>query len=424
MPLIKRKPRTLREAIKLGYCPKARSAFAIFLATKLLKGAKKPTHTFKTVGMEWRQMADERKKKYIQQAAEEKKKQRQAVVAAGLGNLRAVKDNVMSEGDSQGNHSTPLGQVCDHTLGSMFWVPEWCKKVGQGSYGRVVTAIDTRSGIKVCAKLYHGDPSHRSKDTENEVVSYWKLLDQAGSPPARYLLQLDRGVGSDHFLKPLAWSFEEINFLVLPLVPGLTLSALSQMAWKQASRYYDTATPEGLANAKGLFIQIGNAFGFLHGKDLVHLDVKSNNVMVEPKTGHVVVLDLGCCQISHTHPRCSAFYNRHYRAPEMGWVSKVLPCNVVPEADSFAAAVTLHEALTGTIIFQASEKPPRSTYKAICDFCFKHRRNHQIPSLLAAGRLAPILRELMHPRAAHRLRLAMMNQVHAKLLALSHPELS
>jgi hypothetical protein len=87
----------------------------------------------------------------------------------------------------------------------------------------------------------------------------------------------------------------------------------------------------------------------LHGHDLLHLDLKPANVLVEP-AGRVVVLDFGLVQTLRDDGR---------RRPLAGTPSHMAPeqvrCEVAtPACDWYAVGVMLFEALTGRLPFTGS----------------------------------------------------------------------
>ena len=47
--------------------------------------------------------------------------------------------------------------------------------------------------------------------------------------------------------------------------------------------------------AKYMFTQVCNALHYCHTQNVVHFDIKLDNIMVNPKNGHITLIDFGLC---------------------------------------------------------------------------------------------------------------------------------
>ena len=47
--------------------------------------------------------------------------------------------------------------------------------------------------------------------------------------------------------------------------------------------------------ARKIMIQLFKAVQYSHSRNVVHLDIKLDNIMIEPKSGHVTLIDFGLC---------------------------------------------------------------------------------------------------------------------------------
>lgn len=89
--------------------------------------------------------------------------------------------------------------------------------------------------------------------------------------------------------------------------------------------------------------QLHSALVALHGRGILHLDIKPSNVLIDP-SGHLFVLDFGLSRgrVSHTRTR-GVVGTLTYLAPE-----QLLDGTASEASDWFAVGVMLFEALTGT----------------------------------------------------------------------------
>ena len=130
--------------------------------------------------------------------------------------------------------------------------------------------------------------------------------------------------------------------------------------------------------------QLLDALGYLHGLDIVHRDVKPENVMLVERDGDpafVKLLDLGIAKV----PPSLAESPGAERLTSAG-LTLGTPAYIAPEqalgsaidgrADLYAASVTLFEMLTGKLPFQADDAgamlakhismpPPRLRHRGI-----------------------------------------------------------
>jgi eukaryotic-like serine/threonine-protein kinase len=100
-------------------------------------------------------------------------------------------------------------------------------------------------------------------------------------------------------------------------------------------------TPRDLASIVNAFIQTAQALHALHGLGYVHCDLKPNNILRDPATGTVKVIDLGqAAKIGTAKPRVQG--TPDYMAPEQ---VKLQPVTVKTDVYNFGA--TLYFCLAG-----------------------------------------------------------------------------
>jgi eukaryotic-like serine/threonine-protein kinase len=133
-------------------------------------------------------------------------------------------------------------------------------------------------------------------------------------------------------------------YVAMELVPGLLL-----YAWAQARRPTSRQYLRVLA-------QVARALAALHAADVMHREVKGDNIVVTPE-GRAVLLDLGCCWHPGARPVTDTAMppgTTPYRPPAMlrfAWrfrrdMDARYECN--PADDLYSLGVAAYKALTGT----------------------------------------------------------------------------
>lgn len=155
------------------------------------------------------------------------------------------------------------------------------KIIGQGGYGCIYLAEDTRlAGRKCAVKQVSYDPA-----LPVDILTEFR---QQFMREATVLARLD------HPNLPKVSDFFSINdtdFLVMDYVPGEDLRALIAKA-ESDKRFL----PE--ADVLNWGLQIGDALSYLHGQDqpIVHRDIKPSNIKLTP-SGLVKLVDFGLVKL-------------------------------------------------------------------------------------------------------------------------------
>ena len=101
-----------------------------------------------------------------------------------------------------------------------------------------------------------------------------------------------------------------------------------------------------VGNAKSLVAQVFTAVAAMHSIDVFHGDIKTDNVMLDPQTGEVRLIDFSLANMDPLHRCCNwqEVYTLNYRPPEL-----LLGCKNFDrsKADVWAAGITCYEMLTG-----------------------------------------------------------------------------
>lgn len=205
------------------------------------------------------------------------------------------------------------------------WIRGEC--VGKGSFGRVCTAIDKRTGAVFAVKsspLYGA--SNQAQCLENEI----RILGALSSP--HIVKYLGEDVSYD--------SAAEYRNLHMEYLPGGTVSEMA-------------ASPGADVDEKILRSYtwcVVSALNYLHSKGIVHCDVKGKNILVGPHTGSAKLADFGSAmELGATSggksvlPRGSPLW----MAPEV-----IRGEYQGPESDVWSLGCTVIEMVTGKSVWE------------------------------------------------------------------------
>ncbi len=98
-----------------------------------------------------------------------------------------------------------------------------------------------------------------------------------------------------------------------------------------------------------MFLEILDTVAYLHHNGVLHLDIKSNNIMIQPN-GRVKLIDLGIASRMSDASNSTGFGTPAYMPPEQ---SEKGQCGQY--TDIFALGIMLFEMLTGTVPFNGQK---------------------------------------------------------------------
>ncbi|MBL8728015.1 MAG: serine/threonine protein kinase [Planctomycetes bacterium] len=196
------------------------------------------------------------------------------------------------------------------------------EELGEGGVGRVFAATDKVDGRRVALKVLRPELASDPVQAERFVRE------------ARLLQELEHS----HLVKGYRVAREgETIFCAMELLPGRCL----QEVLAEHGRLDED-------QALQIVLDVASALDALHGRGLVHRDVKPGNVMWSPERG-AVLIDLGFALAGGSGSGGATTAGTvHYIAPEQARGSDRLDVR----ADIYALGATLYHLTTGSLPFE------------------------------------------------------------------------
>lgn len=185
---------------------------------------------------------------------------------------------------------------------------------------------------------------YKAEDTKLDRIVALKFLPQHittnESDKARFLQEAKAASAINHPNVCIIHDIQEHNgqqFIVMEYVEGITLKEEAQNKKLKTDRIFDYTA------------QIAAALSAAHEKDIVHRDIKSENIMIT-KTGQIKVMDFGLARLrgsGHLTKTTSIAGTLAYMSPE-----HIQGHEVDTRSDIFSFGVILYEMLTGQLPFK------------------------------------------------------------------------
>ena len=208
--------------------------------------------------------------------------------------------------------------------------------IAEGGTAKVYWGIDLRSGFPVAIKelkiRHFKNPALKQKFKEEEPQLYLNCK----HPNIPKLVDF------------LEYTDKEQMCIVMPFIEGITLE---NYIYREIG-----LIPE--QKALPLFLEILDTVAYLHGNGILHLDIKSNNVMLQPN-GKIKLIDLGIAK-RMSDASNTGFGTPAYMPPEQ---SEKGICGRY--TDVFALGVVLFEMLTGHLPFTSQSPNARQASEEI-----------------------------------------------------------
>src|SRR5438445_1327749 len=208
-------------------------------------------------------------------------------------------------------------------------------QIGAGGMGEVYLAQDTKLDRKVALKILPADVV-ANKDRMRRFVQEAKSAAALNHPNIAHVYEIDEVDGQ--------------HFIAMEFVDGQTL------------RLRLKGTGLRLGEALDVTTQIASALAAAHRAGIIHLELKSENVMLTPE-GYVKVLDFGLAKLTE-HPAANSAVSTlidtepgmiigtaQYMSPE-----QARGLEMDARTDIWSLGVVLYEMITGHIPFEGATK--------------------------------------------------------------------
>ncbi|QUS60494.1 serine/threonine-protein kinase [Synechocystis sp. PCC 7338] len=232
--------------------------------------------------------------------------------------------------------------------------------LGQGGFGIAYKAVKVATGETVAIKEFLPERSVRQG---NQIIWSNAVSPQDRQEYIREFLQEGESIARcsphPHIVKPYEW-FEENNtgYIILEFVPGKTLDKILKQEKKLSE-----------SRVKKYFLKVAAALQVTHGKNLLHRDIKPDNIIINLQD-EPVLIDFGNTReyIAHKTQNMSAIAAVGYAPPEQF----VAYARRSPSMDFYSVCASMYELLTGQLPISALERihkdelvPPRSLNPSI-----------------------------------------------------------
>lgn len=188
------------------------------------------------------------------------------------------------------------------------------EQIAEGGFGVTYKAEHVTLGTPVCIKQCSRIGPQADAVLIEEAKAMWDLR-HYGIPAARTILRLEDGSMA----------------LVMSYIPGPTLSALIEKHGRMDAEHVAWIAQRTL-----------NVLMYLHHNGVVHGDLKPQNVIIQPETHTVVLVDFGLSSVKPAKGARSKGYTDHFAPPE-----QLAGGTILPESDFYSLGTTMLYALCG-----------------------------------------------------------------------------
>lgn len=195
--------------------------------------------------------------------------------------------------------------------------------IAEGGTARVYWGIDLRSGYPVAIKEL------KIRHFKNQIIR-----DKFKKVETQMYLYM-RHPNIPKLVDFIDMHEQEQLYIVMEYIEGISLE---KYIYEEIG-----LIPE--QKALPMFLDILDTVAYLHRNGILHLDIKSNNVMIQPN-GKIKLIDLGIASRMSEASESTGFGTPAYMPPEQ---SEKGECG--PYTDIFALGIMLFEMLTGSVPF-------------------------------------------------------------------------
>ena len=221
-----------------------------------------------------------------------------------------------------------IGQLnLDYLVGQQVGTSVLMKKLGHGAMSAVFLAFQKSLKRQIAVKVLP-----KSLLTEKTAAFFQQEAESAAILAHPHIIPVYEVGETKDFL-----------FFTMQLVKGNELSHYIHRAQKNivpSKRFMPIKT------VLGLMLKILDALAYAHDNDIVHRDIKPDNVMIESHSKRPLITDFGVARVSRTKSKSDRLLlgTPMYIAPE-----QILSGTVDGRADMYSAAVMMLEMLMGQL---------------------------------------------------------------------------
>jgi len=220
----------------------------------------------------------------------------------------------------------------DKTSGTVIGDYQVLELIAEGGFGKTYEGKHVKLGTPVCIKHASNISPQDEEILVEEAKAIWDLRHYA-IPVIRDILKLEDG--------SLA--------LIMSYIPGPTIEEVIEKNKRIDPEHVCWITE-----------RILNALMYLHYHGVVHGDVKPQNVIVQPESHQVTLVDYGLSLIRPTKNSSSKGYTPYFAPPE-----QINGTALLPESDFYALGMTMIYMLGGDV---SKKHVPSHVPDALCDF--------------------------------------------------------
>jgi serine/threonine-protein kinase len=222
----------------------------------------------------------------------------------------------------------------DHLVGQQVGTSVLLKKLGHGAMSAVFMAFQKTLKRQIAVKILP-----KSLITEKTAAFFQQEAESAAILAHPHIIPVYEVGETKEFL-----------FFTMQLVQGNELSYFIRRAQKNvvpSKRFMPLQT------VVGLMIKILDALAYAHDNDIVHRDIKPDNIMIESHSKRPLITDFGVARVSRTTSKSDRLLlgTPMYIAPE-----QILSGTVDGRADMYSAGVMMLEMLMSKLPY-----PPYQT---------------------------------------------------------------
>mmetsp|Transcript_7435 Transcript_7435/g.21990 ORF Transcript_7435/g.21990 Transcript_7435/m.21990 type:complete len:413 (-) Transcript_7435:175-1413(-) len=200
--------------------------------------------------------------------------------------------------------------------------------IGNGSFGVVFRATVVETGEVVAIKKVLQDKRFKNRELH--------IMRQLAKQPHPNVIRL----------KHCFYSSDERNEDELYL--NLVLEYMPETVYSVARAWQKAKTPLPAAHARLYVYQLCRALGQIHAAGICHRDIKPQNLLLDPRTQIVKLIDFGSAKVLVPgEPNVSYICSRYYRAPELIFGSTEYTTAI----DTWSSGCVFAELLLGAPLF-------------------------------------------------------------------------